>query len=271
MPELPEVETIRRQLSDLIPCTIIDFRLSEHFQSLCKREDFQFKKKEKILSIERYAKYLNFNLTSGVMISHLGMSGGWRISKEGIFAKHTHLALKIKKEKNTYYLSYVDPRRFGKMYFLEKKNFLELQNNRPVEIGDEKFNLSHLKTLIKRYPKRMIKPFLLDQHSFPGIGNYMASEICALSFIHPERRAETLSEEDMERILYSIREVISRAVGSLGNSFHGGYRDAHGELGEAKSNMVVFYQKICQLCQKEEVKKIILQGRGTYFCSRCQK
>lgn len=205
------------------------------------------------------------------MISGLGMSGGWRIGPNRIDEKHTHLQLSGFFNNKKIYLAYVDPRRFGRLYLVNKiglENFLSNQGPDPTS---NKFNLEYIYNTLKRYPERKIKPFLLDQKFFAGIGNYMSCEICALAKIRPTRKAKTLSKNDCQNILTATKLVIHDSIKNNGLTFSGGYTDANGEKGEGLKNLVVFYQKICGLCKKTSIKKTFLNQRGTYYCPSCQK
>jgi formamidopyrimidine-DNA glycosylase len=267
LPELPEVETIRSQLEMILPFKIKKVEYSPVVASILKTQDFNPKGLE-ISEIKRVGKWLDFCLPNNLSIlSHLGMSGTWIISKEKCIEKHTHIQF-IGKD---HCLSYVDPRRFGFMHFynLENKN-LKLATL-GVDISTKEFDLNYLTKVLKKYPERNLKNFLLDQKHFAGVGNYIASEICALSKIRPTRRVKNISKKEKELIIKSTYDVITGAIKSKGTTFAGGYRDASGERGEGLSNLVVFYQKICGMCKKTKVKKIILNQRGTYYCPSCQK
>lgn len=210
-------------------------------------------------------------MDKGFIVSGLGMSGGWRISEEDFKVKHTHFKFKLDKEGRNYYLGYIDPRRFGRIFFFNESSFLEFKNKMAPDPTSEDFNEDYLKNLFKKYPERQLKVFLLDQKFFPGIGNYIACEICALSGIRPTRRVKKITLNEIARIIKATRDVIEGAVKTNGLSFSGGYFDATGEKGEGLKNLVVFHQKKCGMCNKTEVKKIVLGQRGTFYCPSCQK
>jgi formamidopyrimidine-DNA glycosylase len=111
----------------------------------------------------------------------------------------------------------------------------------------------------------------LYQKLFAGSGNYIANEICARAGIRPTRKCRMVKRDEFPKILKAIGEVLQPALASGGTTFQGGYRDTSGEKGLGVEHLVVFYQKICQLCQKTPVKKILLAQRGTYYCPKCQK
>ena len=205
------------------------------------------------------------------IISQLGMSGSWRISSKKIFEKHTHLNMKAKHNGKTFFLAYVDPRRFGKMRFFNEKNAGEFFDKLGVDVSSKDFSADYIYSTFQVHPKKIIKSFLLEQKYFAGIGNYMASEILALSRILPTRECKTISKEEACKIKKSTKKVIEGSLKKQGLTFSGGYVDAHGEKGKALQNLVVFHQKICGMCKKADVIKTIIGGRGTFFCPKCQK
>lgn len=268
IPELPEVETIKSQLRDYLPFEINKTFVSKKITNLIKKQDYKLAA-GLITKIERTGKFLIFYFENPnqYLISHLGMSGSWQISNLYPINKHAHLIL----EGRGFYISYVDPRRFGHLYFLNKKNFLEKIKKFPIDITHRDFTAEYIFSIFKTYPNKTLKPFLLDQKFFAGIGNYIASEVCARAGLLPERKTATLMRKDAVKIKKAIDVVISGAVETAGTTFSGGYRDAFGEKGEGVKHLVVFYQEICRLCKKGKVIKTILQGRGTYHCPKCQK
>ena len=133
MPELPEVETIKSQLSNFLPLKIQSISFSDKTSRLIKQKDFIPKSGEEILTITRKGKFLifKFNNPDHFIISHLGMSGSWRLSDaelNSLDGKHAHVIIKTDKK----VLSYIDPRRFGHLYFLNKKNFETKLDNYPA-------------------------------------------------------------------------------------------------------------------------------------------
>ncbi len=273
MPELPEVETIKAQLQPILPFKIDDVWLSDKTKRLIKAHEIELKEKT-IVAISRQAKWLVFKLEpTGYILSHLGMSGSWQVHHDLLNEKHQHLKL-ISHQTSPLYLSYIDPRRFGHLYFLSDEGFAKKMASFPLDVSHPDFDENKIAELFMCSPDKKIKPYLLDQGSFPGIGNYMASEICARSGIHPERKVGNISAEEILKIKAAIKLVIQGAVETSGTTFGGGYRDTKGEKGEGVKHLVVFYQEWCQLCKEAgrqtAVTKYFLAGRGTYFCPYCQ-
>jgi formamidopyrimidine-DNA glycosylase len=271
MPELPEVETIKSQISALLPLKITQINESIHAKELLEKSEFNPLNKT-IFSIIRFGKTIQFNLTDNCyIISGLGMTGNWRISDESLSIPHKHLELVCLKNKKKLFISYVDPRRFGFFSFLNESGLADFLKKFGVDPTSDKFTAEYIYKSLKKYPQRKLKAFLLDQQFFPGIGNYMASEICARAGIMPTRKAFRITKKDAEKIKFASDSLLKQSIENKGVTFAGGYVDANGSKGDGLSNLVVFYQEICGLCKKEKVKKIFLAGRGTYYCSRCQK
>lgn len=201
------------------------------------------------------------------LLSHLGMTGTWLVRETIKASKHTHLTLSC----GHITLAYDDPRRFGHMYYYNAEEAQKKLNELGLDLTDSEFSLEYLTNAIKRFPDRALKVTLLDQKFFAGSGNYIANEICARAKIRPTRKCSKVKKEEFPKILEAIHEVIAPAIASGGTTFQGGYRDSTGERGEGVQHLVVFYQKICQMCGVTPVKKIVLAQRGTYYCPRCQK
>jgi formamidopyrimidine-DNA glycosylase len=268
MPELPEVETIKNQLRPLMPFKVEQLHWSKVATSLFKRNKPQLEGRT-LTNLRRHGKFLIFDLDNGThLISHLGMTGQWRIDSNASKEKHCHLLMRSSTGR---VLAYVDPRRFGKMLPLSSEELSQYLLKHPVDVSSDALTLSYLKELFKKYPTRQLKPFLLEQKFFAGLGNYMASEICAHASVRPTRRLGKIRSKEQEKILHATQLVVSGAIASGGVTFQGGYIDAEGNKGLGVQGLVVFYQKICQLCQKTPIKKIILAQRGTYYCPHCQK
>jgi formamidopyrimidine-DNA glycosylase len=267
MPELPEVETIRLQLSHYLPFKIVSLSSTPQLKQNILHTDLDLLEKS-IIAIKRKGKMLDFILDDGShLLSHLGMTGTWLIGEEIKATKHTHLIVKNEK----HILAYDDPRRFGHMYYYSKNEAEEKLAELGMDLTDPEFNLEYLTFAIKRFPDRALKVTLLDQKLFAGSGNYIANEICARAGIRPTRKCRLVKKEEFSKILQAVKEVLEPALASGGTTFQGGYRDSTGEKGKGVQHLVVFYQKTCQLCKKTSVKKILLAQRGTYYCPNCQK
>jgi formamidopyrimidine-DNA glycosylase len=267
MPELPEVETIRKQLSSHLPFKIESVSTTPELKKNILHTELDLKNKT-IVKINRKGKMLDFVLDDNShILSHLGMTGTWLIGTNIKITKHSHLILK----NNLLSLVYDDPRRFGHLYHLNAIDAKKKLNELGLDLTDPNFTLEYLEESLKRYPERDLKVTLLDQSLFAGSGNYIANEICARSGIRPTRKCKNIKRDEFAKIHRAIAEVLTPALNSGGTTFQGGYRDTSGEKGEGVQHLVVFYQEICQLCKKTKVKKIMLAQRGTYYCPHCQK
>lgn len=266
MPELPEVETISTQLQPYLPFKIDSVSTTAGLKQNILHTKLHLKDKS-IINIKRKGKMLDFILDDGShLLSHLGMTGTWLIGETIKSGKHTHLTLKNDK----FTLAYDDPRRFGHMYYFTAKEASAKLATLGMDLADPELDEKYIEQAIKRYPNRMLKVHLLDQKLFAGSGNYIASEICARAKILPTRKCKDVSKSEYKKILNAIKVVLDGSIASGGTTFQS-YRDSTGEKGKGVYHLVVYNQKICQMCKKTPVKKIILAQRGTYFCPYCQK
>jgi formamidopyrimidine-DNA glycosylase len=275
MPELPEVETIKSQLQPILPFRIDEIHFSNKTNRLIKTRDFDLKNFT-ITKIYRRGKWLLFDLSPhGHLLSHLGMSGSWQMSHQAKNEKHGHIEMIDHSKKEFGFLTYVDPRRFGHFYILNEENIQKKLLDLPIDITHPDFDVDRISEIFFSNSKKVLKPFLLDQKAFPGIGNYMASEICARANILPTRITGEITADEIVKIKKAMDLVVSGAIETKGTTFSGGYKDANGSKGEGVKHLVVFYQTFCQMClEKKEVTKVIkttLSGRGTYHCPICQR
>jgi formamidopyrimidine-DNA glycosylase len=223
-----------------------------------------------LTEILRKGKMLDFHFADGShLLSHLGMTGTWLVSTTPPTLKHSHIILQGSNAQGTLFLTYNDPRRFGHLYHLSESE----AQKKLLELGNDLTQMTELEVTmaLKRYPDRALKVTLLDQKLFAGSGNYIANEICARAGIRPTRKCSKIKKGEFAKIFRAIALVLNPALESGGTTFQGGYRDTTGEKGLGVNHLVVFYQKICQLCHKSAVKKIILAQRGTYYCPNCQR
>jgi len=274
MPELPEVETIKNQIAPVLPMKVQVVEYSDVVGSILKEQEFN--PVGRVLdSIERRGKVLLLHFGKGdLAISGLGMSGGWRLSKDKVCEKHTHIQFFLsspKGKKIVLYLAYVDPRRFGNFHYFKSEGATNWLKRLGTDVSSPEFNAQYIFEKCQCYPNKEIKPFLLEQNHFAGVGNYMASEICARAKVMPTRKGETISKKDALKLYMATQSVLKDSIATGGTTFSGGYKDTTGDAGMGVRHLVVFYQEVCQMCQKSIVVKTIQKGRGTYHCPRCQK
>lgn len=265
MPELAEVETIKNEINQKTPFTIEGIKTSEHIQSFIDPAQVKKLKGKTITHLTRHGKKMFFHSDNLIFFSHLGMSGAWIFSLQEPTQKHFHLKLKT----NRFWLSYYDPRRFGAMQIMTSHAFATLLKSLPIDLVSSDFTHQHLKNILLKKKNSVIKSLLLDQNYFPGCGNYMASEICALAKILPTTLCQDI--KNSSKLLRAIQNVTLPAIKNGGVTFQGGYKNTQGERGEGVKGLVVFHQKMCGMCGQASVEKIIINTRMTYYCKVCQK
>lgn len=272
MPELPEVETVRKGLEKLVVGKtikevtvlwprIIESPVTEVFESQLIGQ--------KIEKMARRGKFLIFKLTNYDMISHLRMEGKYETHvPEDTRDKHTHVIFTF--TDNTE-LRYLDVRKFGRMVLVEKDQGSKYKGI--LALGPEpipaQFKLNDFRIGLKRHHKA-IKPLLLDQRLVTGLGNIYVDEALWEAKIHPEQPANTLKPKEIESLYYAIIDVLGRAVEAGGTTIRS-YLNALGEAGTFQISLNVYGQtdKPCPRCTTP-IKKIKVAQRGTHFCPKCQ-
>ena len=271
MPELPEVETVKNGLKSKVlnkkitNCKvlypgIIAYPNKERFEKNIINQT--------INDIKRRGKFLVYELDDYYLISHLRMEGKYFIkeTKEQL-NKHDHVVFALNDKKE---LRYNDTRKFGKMHLVKKD---ELDITPLAKLGlepwDEKLTEKYLKEKLNK--KKAIKTLLLDQEIIVGIGNIYADEILFLSKINPEIPGANLTKKNREDIITNTQKVLEKAIESGGTTIHS-YTSVDGITGRFQQELLVHGRKKepCPTC-KTEILKIVVNGRGTYYCPKCQK
>jgi len=272
MPELPEVETIKKDLSKLIVGKkILDITTDSPKQV---QPSLGAVKKAvigaTIKKIERRAKLLQIFLSNGrILAIHLKLTGRLLVRKKGTPQdnwQHVTLALSGNKE-----LRFADLRKFGWVRLVrnEKELGKMLTEFGPEPLDD--LNLKEFQSILSS-SSRPIKILLMDQKKIAGIGNIYASDALFLAKIHPERKADGLSKKEIKRLFEAIEKVLRAGIKYRGASDQY-YLDALGHKGSYQDHFLVYGRK-GKSCLKKcggKIKKIKLGGRGTYFCPTCQK
>ena len=274
MPELPEVETVRRGLEPvmtgqrIIHANIRREGLRWPFpKNMAKRLEGQ-----RVERLRRRAKYILADLDGGeTLIIHLGMSGRMLISDGAELVKHDHVVLDME---NGVRITFNDPRRFGMMDLCatdkldEHRVFADMG---PEPLGNA-FNVEYLTARLKGR-KMPIKSALLDQKIVVGLGNIYVCEALWRAGISPTRRAGDISAKKMALLVSTIRDVLLEAIESGGSSLKD-YRQADGELGYFQHSFAV-YGREGEPCKKEgcdqNIARIVQSGRSTFYCPKCQK
>jgi len=268
MPELPEVETIRRTLAKHLPgrkIEEVEIRLPklvspepERFQALLRGQSFS--------SFERRGKLLMIHLQGLVLLVHFRLTG------QLIYAPqpqeeppYTHLVFQLDQGR----LFYADLRQFGWLELipeaaLASHPFLRRLGPEPLELPFEDFY-----RLLQR--RRRLKALLLDQEVIAGLGNIYVDETLFRAGLHPERQAHTLSEAEARKLWQVIQDVLQEAIRTRGSSVRN-YVDGEGVEGTFQEQHLVYNkrQAPCPKCG-QPIAYAKIAGRGTYFCPRCQR
>ena len=277
MPELPEVETVARGLQKSVAGRRIlsvalgktDFiddpaALEQHLPG------------QKIDRVERYGKFMLLRLSGGgsetageetrALLVHLGMTGNLSSTPAAQpHEKHTHARFLLDDGRE---LRYTDPRRFGRMAYLDAASLaaeLEGFGAEPLRVGAEEF-ASRIRTRHAR-----IKALLLDQTVLRGVGNIYADESLWRAKIHPAKLGARLSQREAERLRQSLQAVLRRAIAMRGSSISD-FVDADGRPGEYQRRHRA-YGRESQKCYRcgTPIQRVIVAGRSSYFCPRCQR
>jgi formamidopyrimidine-DNA glycosylase len=195
-------------------------------------------------------------------IVHLGMTGRLQVcDPEAEVAKHTHAILKLSSGRE---LRFVDPRRFGRLSVAQAGDF-NATGVEPLEVDVDRF----LKLFRGR--KTPIKSALLNQKLLRGVGNIYADESLFRSNLRPRRRASTITHDQLEKLLIAIREVLKEAI-ALGGSSISDYVNSDGEEGFFQLQHRVYGRESepCLVC-KTPIKRIVIAGRSSHYCPKCQK
>jgi formamidopyrimidine-DNA glycosylase len=274
MPELPEVETIVRGLAASLPGKrILNVRLGKTDFIDDPEQIERCVPGSRILNVRRHGKYLVLQLApangNGAALSllvHLGMTGQLitRRAEEPV-APHTHVFFALDDGSE---LRYVDIRRFGRMLVApdtQRDRVLGCLGNDPLDASEETF-----RTLIAGRRAR-IKALLLDQHVFRGMGNIYTDESLWRARLHPMRLGASLRSEEITKLHRAIRDVLQEAIRLRGSSVSD-YVDASGERGEFQRRHRVYQRegKACSRCGAK-IRRVIVAGRSSYFCPRCQR
>lgn len=267
MPELPEVETIKNELAPWVvgqsftEVAIVDAKL---VCGCSAREVRRGLVGQKIESLERRGKYLIFRLSnSRSLIVHLRMTGVLLLDPEEV----DRYARAIFHLSNGHRLVFSDRRRLGVLWLVDDASDVICKLG--PEPLDRRFTPDILEQRLSRH-HIPIKAALLDQCIVAGIGNMYADEALFAARIHPLRKTDDLSPEEVRTLHNSIRRILRAAIGSKGASVDT-YVRPEGELGTAHSDFKVAHKggEPCPVCGCP-IERIVVQNRGTYFCPRCQ-
>jgi formamidopyrimidine-DNA glycosylase len=292
MPELPEVETIKRELVEKIkgktisevqilwPKTVAPTAVKD-FQQLISHK--------KIVNLDRRAKMLLIHLSENLSLAiHLKMtgqlifvpkngeiiSGGHLPAQAGptkdlqIPGRHTRLIFNFTNGDTLYFN---DLRKFGWVRILDEKLIKYIENEVGIEPLSKEFTVNEFEKILVKYPNRTVKQILLDQKFIAGIGNIYADEACFLSGILPNRKVGDLTKKEKTNLHQNIIAVLKLSISKKGTSSKN-YLRSNGEKGGFVPYLMVYGRKgePCKNCKKL-IQKTKHAGRGTHFCAKCQK
>lgn len=276
MPELPEVETVVRGLCLSLPGrAIVEVRLGKTDFVDNPAEIAERLPGARIANVTRLGKFICIGLeTNGAqaapgsqlsLLIHLGMTGQLKVIRSGeSVAPHTHAFFALDDGRE---LRYTDIRRFGRMLLIAEAGLREFRGRlgiEPLEVSAEEF-CRYFGTRRAR-----VKALLLDQKVLRGIGNIYADESLFRARLHPARIGEKLTKKQLLGLHSAVREVLADAIRFRGSSISD-YVDSEGQRGEFQLRHCVYQRdgKPCVRC-KTKIKRVIVAGRSSHFCPRCQ-
>ena len=293
MPELPEVETIVRGLHTRVTGDAVEsVWIGSRLQPLKSPASVIARTLEgkRIVRVHRAGKHIVFDLEgaarasqpkkggrgvrgqtrqaaslqqSAQWIVHLGMTGRLVVCEPALeILKHTHLIAKLASGRE---LRFIDPRMFGKLSVHLHPGGFDPGGVEPLEVGEEQF------IALFRGRKTPIKSALLNQKLLRGVGNIYADESLFRAGIRPRRRAAAITREQLGKLHRAVREVLREAI-ALGGSSISDYVDADGEEGFFQLQHRVYGREgePCLVC-RTAIRRVVLAGRSSHYCSKCQK
>lgn len=275
MPELPEVETVRRSLLPVVlnkriesvevyTKRVLQNRLDQEFKELLEGRSFR--------DLRRRGKYLIFSLEDDLeLVAHLRMTGRliYYSNADIPLAKHTSAVFHFASGDE---LRFEDVRKFGTLDLVPAGSYETIKglDTLGLEPLDEEFTLDHFASLLQG-KKTKIKALLLDQTKVAGLGNIYVDESLFQAGIHPERSADSLTPEETDLLHKAIKEVLKSAIAHQGTTFRD-YRTGFGQEGSFQNRLQIYGKKgeNCPRCGvKLEHKKVA--GRTSHFCPACQR
>lgn len=286
MPELPEVETIKRELARKIVGQVIRAVKIDWPKAVLPASVHDFEKivvGKKVTALNRRAKMLIISLSGGIdLVVHLKMtgqlillpkngrviSGGHPTEDLQTPGRHTRLTFFLG---NGDTLFFNDLRKFGWIRILDEKLRRYIQTEVGIEPLSKEFSAEFFHKTITHYPNRTIKQVMLDQKIVAGIGNIYADEAAHLSGIMPSRKIKGLRKNEIVDLHRNIVGVLKLSVAKKGTTSNN-YRRSNGERGGFKDYLKVYGREgeKCKRCGSP-IQKIKHAGRGTHFCKKCQR
>ena len=287
MPELPEIEIVKRSLFKMInKAKITDIKINNN--NLRYKIPHVFSKSlinEKILKISRRSKYLIFHFKTKLLLVHFGMTGKLLLMKSydnmifktsfyydlNIIQNHNHVYFTLN---NGLVLIYNDVRRFGffKLYHVNSLENIPFLKKLGVEPLSNMFNLKYFKIGIKN-KKVNIKKLLMNQEFLSGLGNIYSNEILFKSKISPLRICDSLTKSEIKNLIFNVKKILNFSIIKGGASIKD-FKDTSGKTGNFQQYFHVYDQnnkKCSRISCNGKIKKVLLGQRSTFYCNKCQK
>ena len=273
MPELPEVETVKNSLIELVLGKIIK-SVDVYYEKIIKNvscEEFcESLVNEQFVDIKRRGKYLIFVLKEHIIVSHLRMEGKYFLKGMEEKEKHEHIIFNLE---NNETLRYNDTRKFGVMYLFNTNNVSECLSKEPLnKLGYEPFDKECTNVYLFNKLSKCnceIKKVLLNQEIITGLGNIYVDEVLFISKLNPKENCKNITLEDCQNIIDASITTLNKAI-QLGGTTIKSFVNSHMATGLFQNELLVHTKKICPICNSE-ILKIRVGGRGTYYCPNCQK
>lgn len=292
MPELPEVETIKSDLSrQIVGHKITDVKFL--WEGILKDTSVKnFKKQiigQKIISVERRAKNISVKLPNDLnLLFHMKMTGHliytddcWEVDKSGKWLHHNGKESPLYDPLNQFIrvifylergkiLAFSDLRKFAYIKIFDNKGLEKAYQDYGPEPFSPEFNIEYLKNIFSRR-NIAVKKVLMDQKNIAGIGNIYADEILWEIKVHPETKASSLSDAKIKELFLAVKKILSKAIKLRGTSTSD-FRDTAGKKGKY-GEIRKAYRRTGLPCPRDKtpIKRITIGGRGTHFCPTCQR
>ena len=286
MPELPEIEIVKRSLFKMInKAKITDIKINN--KNLRYKIAHTFSKNlvgEKILRISRRSKYLIFHFKKKILLAHLGMSGKLLIMRSydntifktsfyydlNVTKKHDHIYFEFN---NGLVLIYNDVRRFGffKIYKTTQLNKIVFIKKLGLEPLSKKFNIKYFEKFV-RNRKKNIKNLLMDQTFLSGLGNIYVNEVLFMSKIKPLRICKSLNKIEIKDLILNIKKILNLSISKGGSSIKD-FKNAHGKSGNFQQYFYVYGKKnkrCSRISCTGKIKRISISSRSSFYCNICQ-
>jgi len=286
MPELPEIEIVKRSLFKMInKAKIIDIKINN--KNLRYKIPYTFSKSligERILKISRRSKYLIFHFKKKLLLVHLGMSGKILLMRNhdhkifktsfyydlNILQKHNHIYFILN---NGLVFIYNDVRRFGffKLYNSTQLNKIIFLKKLGLEPFSKAFDIKYFKKFVQNR-KKSIKNLLMDQTFVSGLGNIYVNEALFMSKIKPLRICRSLNENEIKNLILNIKKILTLSILKGGSSIRN-FENTLGKSGSFQQFFKVYGQKnknCSRISCKGKIQKIQISNRSSFYCNKCQ-